>query len=139
LPLSHRQFVRLSARNCAAGAIDDGREVRTDTIRDPKHQLHGRVPKSALDQAQHGFGNARTLGNGVLGELSAFALSLQTPNDLLSDGLVMSNSGHDEGSQQKPLDAYIAMVKYRPEWRRDSDLRANAFLQTFHTIETQRY
>ena len=51
----------------------------------------------------------------------------------------MSNSGHDEGSQQKPLDAYIAMVKYRPEWRRDSDLRANAFLQTFHTIETQRY
>jgi hypothetical protein len=79
------------------------------------------------------------LGNSVLGELSAFALSLQTPNDLLSDGLVMSNSGHDEGLQQKALDAYIAMVKYRPNWSIGSNLRANAMLQIFHTIETQPY
>ena len=136
-PLAHRQFIRLSARNCVAGAIDDGRKVRTDAIRDPKHQLHCRVPKSALDQTQHGFGNARTLGDSVLGEFSAFALSLQTPNDLLSDGLVMSNSGHDEGLQQKAFRAYIAMVKYCPGWSRESDLRTNTLLQTFHTIETQ--
>jgi hypothetical protein len=139
LPLPHRQFVRLSARNCAAGAIDDGRKVRTDTIRDPKHQLHCRVPKSALDQAQHGFGHAGTLCDSVLGELSAFALPLQTPNDLLSDGLVMSNSGHDEGLQQKALDAYIAMVKYRQVWSSESDLRANTLLRIFYTIETQHY
>jgi len=139
LPLPHRQFVRLSARNCAAGAIDDGRKVRTDTIRDPKHQLHCRVPKPALDQAQHGFGNAGTLGDSVLGELSAFALPLQTPNDLPSDGLVMSNSEHDEGLQQKALNAYIAIVKYCPDWRRESDSRATAFLQTFHTIGTQHH
>jgi hypothetical protein len=28
----------------------------------------------------------------------------------------MSDSGHDEGLQQKALDAYIAMVKYRRGW-----------------------
>jgi hypothetical protein len=43
----------------------------------------------------------------------AFALSLQKPDDLFSDGLVVSDCGHDEGSQQKSLDTYIAMVKYR--------------------------
>jgi hypothetical protein len=51
----------------------------------------------------------------------------------------MSNSGHDEGLQQKALDAYIAMVKYRQVWSSESDLRANTLLRIFYTIETQHY
>jgi hypothetical protein len=51
----------------------------------------------------------------------------------------MSNSGHDEGLQQKALDAYIAMVKYRPGRSSESNLRASTLLQIFYTIETQHY
>lgn len=133
------QLVRLSPRDCAPCAFEEKPKVRSDAVLHPKHQLHCRIAKPPFNQAQHGFGDARTLGEGVLGELSAFALSLQTPNNLFSDGLVMSDSGHDEGLQQKTLDAYIAMVKYRRGWSSESDLRANTLLQIFHTIETKHY
>jgi hypothetical protein len=108
------QLVPFSPRNSVAGSIDKRRKVRADTVRHSQHPFHCGVPKPALHQAQHGFGNARTLGDGVLGKLSAFALSLQKPNDFFSDGLVMSDSGHYEGSQQQGVDTYIAMVKYWP-------------------------
>jgi hypothetical protein len=51
----------------------------------------------------------------------------------------MSNSGHDQGSQQTALDTYIAMVKYRPNGRRESNLRVNTLSLIFYTIETQHY
>lgn len=76
--LSFGQPVRFIPRDCAPCAFNERPKVRSDAVRHPKHQLHCRIPKPSLDQAQHGFGNARTLGDRVLGELSAFALSLQS-------------------------------------------------------------
>jgi hypothetical protein len=109
---SRCRLVPFSPQNRPASPIHKWRKVRADAVRDPKHPFHCRVPQAALDQAQHGLGNARTLGNSVLGKLSAFALSPQKPNDLLSDGLVMSDTEHEEGSQQRMAGTYIAIVKY---------------------------
>jgi len=79
------QFARLIPCDCAPCAFNEKTKVRSNAVRHPKQQLHCRIAKPPFNQAQHGFGNARTLCDGVVRELSAFALSLQKPNDLFSD------------------------------------------------------
>jgi hypothetical protein len=102
-----------SPNNGPCRFLNESREIRPDAIGDPKHQFHCRIPKTSFDQTEHGFRHPRTLGNGVIREMSAFPLLFQEPNDFLSDCLIMSNSRHAALWQKTALDIYIAMVKYR--------------------------
>jgi hypothetical protein len=91
---------------------NEGGKIRADAVSNAKRQLHRRIPQAPLDQAEHGFRYARTLGNRVIRETSAFALGPQEANYLFSDRFVMSDSRHAGGWQKTPLDIYFAIVKY---------------------------
>ena len=93
--------------------LNESREIRPDAISDAKHQFHCRIPQAPFDQTEHGFRHARTLGHGIIREMSALPLVLQEPNYLFSDGFIMSDSRHAVIWQKIPLDIYIAIVKYR--------------------------
>ena len=109
----NNSLAAFSPNNGPCRFLNERREIRPDAIGDAKHQFHRGIPQAPLDQAEHGFGYARTLGDGVIREFSPLAFRSQEPNYLFSDGFIMSDSRHAVIWQKIPLDIYIAIVKYR--------------------------
>lgn len=93
--------------------FNESRKIRVDSVRNTKHQFHRGIAKPPLDQTEHGFGHAGTLGDRILGKVPALPLFSQQPDNLAGYRFVMSDSGHVEALQEKRLDSYFAMVKYR--------------------------
>jgi hypothetical protein len=95
------------------GLLHDRRQTHANAIGHPKHQFHRWISQITLHQAEHGFRDAASLGDGVIRELAAFPRFSQEPDNLFADGFIMSDSGHAESLQKRGLDTYFAMVKYR--------------------------
>ena len=84
-------FTGFPPNNAPCRFFNDSEEIRAGAVGVAEHQFHCRVPKSALNKAQHRLENAGTRNDSVLGEISPFVLSLQKANDLLFVGFVMSD------------------------------------------------
>ena len=93
--------------------FDECRKVCADAVSNAKRQFQCRIAKPALDETQHGFGNARTLRDGVIGKLPAFAFLSQEPDNFIADGFVVADTRHAEAWQGKRFDIYFAIVKNR--------------------------
>jgi hypothetical protein len=93
--------------------FDDRRKVCANTVSDAKRQFHCRIAKSPLDEAQHGFGNARTLRDRIIGKSPADALLAQEPDNFMANRFVVADTRHAEAWQRMRFDIYFAMVKHR--------------------------
>ena len=82
------------ARNGDLCFLEDGGEIGFDAVSDSKHEFHGRITKSPVHEAQHGFRHAGFLGDGIIRNLSLFPFFTQKSNDLGTDGLVMAIFWH---------------------------------------------
>jgi len=89
------------------------REVCADAIGYSKRQFQSRTAETALDEAQHGFGNTRALRDGIVGKSPALSLLLQESNDFITDGFVVADSRHAKVWLKKRFDIYFAIVKHR--------------------------
>jgi hypothetical protein len=112
LNLSAKRRAALLPANLGQGFLYESGKAHANAIGHPKHQFHGGIPQITLYQAEHGFRDAASLGDGVIRELAAFPRFSQEPNNLFADGFIMSDSGHAESLQKRGLDTYFAMVKY---------------------------
>jgi len=93
--------------------FDECRKVCADAVSDAKRQFQCRIAKPTLDKAQHGFGDARILRDGVIGKFPAFPLLSQELDNFVANGFVVADSRHDEAWQRSWLDTYFAIVKIR--------------------------
>jgi len=100
-------------KNRVLRSLDERRKVCANAISNAKRQFQCWIAKPPFDEAQHGFGNARTLRNGIIGKFSADALLPQEPDNFIADGFVVSDSRHVEAWQGKRFDVYFAIVKNR--------------------------
>jgi hypothetical protein len=99
-----------SPRHC--GPLYQRRKIGTDCIGNSEHQFNGRVAQTVLNQAEHGFRDARALAHRVIRQFPTNSLVPQKPDEFPANRLIMSNIGHVEALQKKGLDSYFAMVKY---------------------------
>ena len=113
-PFPCGQFAALLSGNRRGRPLNESRKVRADPVRNAKHQFHCRIPKSPLHQAEHGLGNTRILGHGIVREFVALPFLAQKPDNLPADGLIMSDCGHGKALQKRARDMYFAMVNYPP-------------------------
>ena len=93
--------------------FDERWKVCADAVGNTQHQFQCRIAKAMLDEAQHGFGNARTLRDGVIGKFPAFALLSQEPDNFIANGFVVADTRHAEAWQERRFDIYFAIVKTR--------------------------
>ena len=100
-------------KNRVLRLFDECRKVCANTVSNAKRQFQCRVAKPALDEAQHGFRDARLLRDDVIGEFPALALLSQEPDNFVADGFVMADTRHAEAWQENRFDIYFAIVKKR--------------------------
>lgn len=93
--------------------FDDRWKVCADAVRNAKCQFQCRVAKAPLDEAQHGFRNARTLRDRIIGKFPAFPLLSQEPDNFIANGFIVADTEHAEAWQESRFDIYFAMVKSR--------------------------
>lgn len=97
-------------KNRVLRLFDECRKVCSNTVSNAKRQFQCRVAKPPLDEAQHGFGDARLLRDGVIGKFPAFALVSQEPDNFIANSFVVADTRHDEGWQERGFDIYFAIV-----------------------------
>ncbi len=100
-------------KNRVFSFFDECRKVCADAVSDAKRQFQCRIAKPPLDEAQHGFGNARTLRDRIIGKSPADALLAQEPDNFMANRFVVADTRHAEAWQRKRFDIYFAMVKHR--------------------------
>jgi hypothetical protein len=100
-------------KNRVLRLFDECRKVCANTVSNAKRQFQCRVAKPALDEAQHGFGDARTLRDRVIGQFPALAFLSQESDNFVANGFVVADTRHAEAWQGKRFDIYFAMVKHR--------------------------
>jgi hypothetical protein len=103
-------------KNLVSCFFYDRRKVCANAVSNAESQFQSWVAQPPLNQAQHGFGDARILRDGIIGKSSALALLAQESNNFLANGFVVANSGHAEVWQKKRFDIYFAIVKYPARW-----------------------
>jgi len=107
------------------------RKTRPNAVGDTKQNLDFWVAQTSVHKAQHGLRHAATLGNSIIGKLSAHPLLSQTPNDFLTDRLVMQKPMHEPPVWQKwALDMYFSDVQHRRAGRRNWELKQREHLFT---------
>lgn len=100
-------------KNRVCRFFDECWKVCANTVSDAKRQFQCWIAKPPLDEAQHGFGNARTLRNRIIGKSPAYALLAQEPDNFMANRFVVTDTRHAEAWQRKRFDIYFAMVKHR--------------------------
>ena len=100
-------------KNRVLRLCDECRKVCADAVSNAKRQFQCRIAKATLNEAQHGFGNARTLRDRIIGKSPADALLPQEPDNFIADGFVVSDTRHAEAWQGKRFDIYFAIVKHQ--------------------------
>ena len=93
--------------------FDERRKVCADSVSNAKRQFQCRIAKPPFDETQHGFGDARTLRDRIIGKFPAFALLSQESDDFIANGFVVADTRHAEAWQQSRFDIYFAIVKNR--------------------------
>ena len=100
-------------KNRALRFFDERWKVCADAVSNAQRQFQCRIAKPPLDEAQHGFGNARTLRDRIIGESPADALLPQEPDNFMANRFVVTDTRHAEAWQRKWFDLYFAIVKNR--------------------------
>lgn len=93
--------------------FDESRKVCANAVSDAKCQFQCRIAKPPLDEAQHGFGNARTLRDRIIGKSPADALLPQEPDNFMANRFIVTDTRHAEAWQGNGFDIYFSMVKHR--------------------------
>lgn len=122
--LAERLGFAVLFKNCFLRFFDERRKVCADAVSNAKRQFQCWIAKSPLDETQHGFGNARTLRDRIIGKFPAMALLLQETDNFIANGFVVADTRHAGVWQEGRFDIYFAIVKNRA-WRNQALLNQN--------------